>query len=155
VAESIQTTNLGPLVSLTTTESANTRPLFHVPSGASMVVAGNSAFTGSVGFSGAVSFGANGQSFVQLRKSTVSVALGTVAFDSVTTSVTIANINVGDPVLAIVPASIWSGAYRDISLSGLASAGSTLLLGAVNSTLTGINTAAMNMDVFWLDLAAD
>ena len=147
MAESIQTTNLGPLVSLSTTESANTRPLFHVPSGASFVVDGNLVFNG------VQSLGSSGATFMAVRKSTASVALGTAAFDSITTSVTIAQIAVGDPVIAVVPASIWSGAYRDISLSAYASAASTVLVGAVNSTNTAVNTAAMNFDFYWIDLA--
>lgn len=52
MAESIQTTNLGPLVSLTTTESANTRPLLSIPSTASLEVAGGAAYSGNVAHSG-------------------------------------------------------------------------------------------------------
>lgn len=152
-------TRLVRLSIATADSSANSTPTLEVPSGSSLVVGGVAAFTGAeshsgnMAFTGSAAFGASGFSISGIRKSTVSVALGTVAFDSVTTSVSIANIEVGDPVIAIVPASTWSGAYRDISLSGLASAQSTVLIGAVNSTLTGINTSAMNMDVFWIDLA--
>jgi hypothetical protein len=137
----------------------------NVDSTASLTVGGIAAFTGNeshtgaethsgaVTYSGTVKLGTAGLAFASVRSSRVSVALGATAADSVETTLTIPNIALGDPVLAIVPASIWSGAYNDIGLSCLASAASTAILSARNSTTTTVNTAAMNFDIFWLDLA--
>lgn len=97
--------------------------------------------------------GNSGVGMNAIRKSTVSVALGTVAGDSVTTSITVTGIAAGDPVFCVAPASQWSGAYHDISLSALATATDTVVLAARNSTTTGINTTAQNMDLYWIDLA--
>jgi hypothetical protein len=104
-------------------------------------------------FGGTNKFGTSGVAFAQIRKSTVSVAIGGTAADSVTTSVTIPNIAEGDPIIAIVPSSIWSGAYNDLDLKARASASSTVILAATNSTTTAVNTDAMNFDFYWIDLA--
>jgi hypothetical protein len=148
-----------PNLSIDTLDSSGSAPSFSISTRATFTLqgqlssSGTLAQTGPATFASSVSLGVNGQSIVGLRRSTVSVALGTVAFDSVTTSLTISGITVGDPIIGIVPASLWSGAYRDISLDAIATAGDTVLLGARNSTLTGINTTAMNFTVHWLDLA--
>ena len=109
--------------------------------------------SGGLNVTSTMTLGTNGFSFVGLRSSTVSVALGTVASDSVSTSVTVTGVAAGDPILAIAPASQWSGAYYDIDLSALATGTNTVVLQARNSTTTGINTTAQNMTFYWLDLA--
>lgn len=87
-----------------------------------------------------------------IRKSTASVALGATAHDSVTTAVTVSGVAVGDPIIAIVPASQWSGAYYDVDLKAKVTAADTITLAAANSAATTVNTAAMNFDFFWLDV---
>ena len=113
----------------------------------------DTTITGALNVTGTAKLGSNSISFAGLRSSVASVALGTVAGDSVTTSVTVTGVAAGDPILAILPASIWSGAYHDVGLSALATATDTVVVAARNSTITGVNTAAMNFTFYWLDLA--
>lgn len=146
-------------------KSGHSIPALNVASTASFTCAGIAAFTGAeshtgaatftggIGLNSALTLGLAGVPFKAFRKSTVSVALGTDNFDSVTTAITENNVSAGDIIIAIKPASIWSGAYYDINLYAYASAASTITLVANNSTNTAFNTDAMNMDIYWLDLA--
>jgi hypothetical protein len=138
-------------LSIQTTDSGQSSP--------ALDVAGPTSFTSSIAVSGYFSttsnvrLGSSGVSFLQLRKSTASVAIAATAADSVTTDVPISGAAAGDVLIAIEPASIWSGAYFDVGLNGYFRSANTLTLVARNSTTTTVNTAAMNVDFYWLDLA--
>lgn len=142
-----------------------------VESTASLVVAGIAAFTGAESHTGAmtlsgpiaststttiggsVALGTAGSRFSGLVRSVVSVAIGGTAADSVTTSAALSGITVGDPVIHIEPASIWSGAYYDLDVSASCVSWGAVQFAARNSTTTTVNTAAMNFTITWLDLA--
>lgn len=112
----------------------------------------NISSIGNVALTGTFALGASGTSYSALRSSTISVSLGAVApYDSVSTTATISLMPADAVVLALQPTSIWSGAYYDITLSTLVSAASTLVISAVNSTLTSVTPDAQNMTVVYID----
>lgn len=149
----------------------------NVDSTASLTVSGIAAFTGAETHSGAVTqsgtvtqtgpfvssstntiggsvaLGTGGSRFSGLVRSTVSVAIGATAADSVLTSAALSGITVGDPVINIEPASIWSGAYYDVGVTASCVSWGAVQFAARNSTTTTVNTAAMNFTITWIDLA--
>lgn len=139
--------------------SAASVPSLTVTSRASFLCDGIAAFTGAESHTGAatfastVSLGANGFSFAGLRRSTVSVAIGGTAADSVLTSAALSGITVGDPIIAIEKASIWSGSYHDLDVSASCVSWGAVQFEARNSAHTTVNTAAMNFTIYWLDIA--
>lgn len=137
-----RTTNFGPRVSFTTTK-ADSGPV-HVYGDS------NSTFQ----WDGPVQFGANGSQIAGIFTSTFSVDLQSVpANDSVSTTATLTELTADSIVLSVQPASIWSGAYLDLSLGYQVSAASTLVISAVNSTITAVDPDAMNFTAVWLDPA--
>ena len=165
MSNSYKTSNLGPRVSHTTTKAFTAGPGHYlVPSwmtfeadgpvkldGAVTATAAQ-AFSGNVAVTGSLAVGASGTSIGAIRGSTISVSLGAIApWDSVSTTATISLMPADAVVLAIQPTSIWSGAYYDITMSTLVSAASTLVISAVNSTLTSVTPAAQNMTVWYID----
>lgn len=132
-------------------------PGLTVASTASLTVAGKAAFTGTESHTGAVTFtggltlGSSGVAVTSIRQSTASIRIVGTANDSTTTDATVSAMTVGDVVLAIRPASIWSGAYYDIGLEGVPGAGICTIV-ARNSTITTVTADAMNATITWLDL---
>ena len=160
MSNSNRTTNFGPLVSLTTTKADTTPPHLYLDSNTSFTAAGKVTLSGAITASGGLNvtstmtLGANGFSFVGLRKSTISVDFPSVpGNDSVTTTATINALAAADVVAIVRPASIWSGSYYDLNVTAVASAASTLTLIAANSAATAVDPDAMNFDIYWLDLA--
>lgn len=129
--------------------SAASTPFLNVDSTAQVSLLGSAVTVGG----GAVAIGTSGSRISGIVRSTVSVALGTVAFDSITTQAALSGITVGDPVINVEKASIWSGAYNDITVDASCTSWGAVQFRAANSTLTAINTTAMNFTITWIDLA--
>jgi len=132
-------------------------PSLTVASTASFVCSGVASLAGAVGVSGALqstgtlTVGSSGVGIKAIRQSTTSIRIVGTAGDSTTTSATVSGMTVGDVVLAIRPASIWSGSYYDIALEGVPAADACTIV-ARNSTTTSITADAMNATITWLDL---
>ena len=178
---SYRTSNLGPRVSHATTKAftegpghylipswmtfetdgpANLDGLVKASSGLSasrLTVTGaanvTGAFTasGNANITGSFAVG-SGVSLALIQRSIISVTPGAIApFDSVSTTATIQTMPADALILGVQQASIWSGAYYDISVNANVSAASTLLIGLVNSTLTSVTPDAMNWTITWAD----
>lgn len=142
-----------------------------VDSTASFNCAGIAAFTGAESHSGAitqsgmfaststttigssVALGTAGSRFSGIVRSTVSVLCVGTAHDSTTTSAALSGITVGDPILNIEKASIWSGAYYDLGVEASCVSWGAVQFVTRNSSATAFNTAAMNFTITWMDLA--
>lgn len=95
----------------------------------------------------AVGSGPSGTPVTHIISSLKSISFGEVgAFDSVSTTVTLAGVVAGATIV-VNPTSKWSAAYYDISIGAVASAASTVLVSAVNSTATAITPDNMNFRV--------
>ena len=156
---SYRTSNQGPKVSHITTSSFSNGPGHYlIPSWMTFEVDGKTQLDGAVGLTGNVNttgsfaVGASGASWNLIQKSVISVNPGAVAAaDSISTTATIQTMPADALILSAQPASIWSGAYFDLSITPTVSAASTLRIGIANSTHTSVTPDAMNWTIVWAD----
>lgn len=158
-----RTSNLGPKVSHRTTNVYSGPGHYLFPSwmtvetdgplnvDGTMTVTGAVANSGNVNHTGTFAIG-SGVSISLLQRSVISVNPGAVAAqDSIITTATIQTLTADALILGVQQASIWSGAYYDLSVNVNVSAASTLQIGIANSTITSVTPAAMNWTITWAD----
>lgn len=170
---------LGPWVSQITSraDGALSKGTFHIPSWSSLSVNGRALFGGHTTFGTVSASTLTATAYANLATLSAStatftypvlgshamrviytasnrtVALGTAALDSISTTLAAAGsgITMGDHII-VTPPSAWSGAYYDIALSAFvtsadSASNATLEIVAVNSAATAINTDPLAMRV--------